>query len=143
MDVPVETCKVEGMEILVFYFETSPHDRETLSGHYYSGYQEIQLVYTKDHPFVNPSTFRFLFLRPITSTEPRFEADGEVLVFTIRGEFMNIGFVHDAQPDMCIGGVKGADLLTIRSFEGEDDRTETFAIRHSKGILVPHYMECS
>lgn len=143
MDVPIYSCKVEGMEIHVFKFETSPHDRETLSSRYYCGYQEVQLVYTKENAFVNPSTYRFLFLRPLISTEPWFETDGDVLVFTVSGEVMRIGFVHDAQLDFCVDGITGADILTISSTEADDDRTETFVVKHNKGILVPHYMECS
>ncbi len=143
MDVPIYSFKLQGMEIHVFKYEASPHDRETLSSRYYSGYQEVQLVYTKEHLFVNPETFRFLFLRPLTSTDPRFEPDGDVYVFTVSGEMMNIKFVHDAQYNMRISGVSGADLLTIRSIGGEDERTERFVVQHGKGILVPRDMECS
>lgn len=143
MEVPVYSYKSEGMEIRVFKYENSPHDREVLSDRYYSGYEEVQIIYTKDHVLINPATYRFLFLRPLTSVEPRFEMDGDVSVFTVTADVMHIGFVHDVQYSLPVGGVLGADIITINSTECDHIRTETLVIRHSKGIIVPHNMECS
>jgi hypothetical protein len=143
MNVPVTTSKLNGMELHTFKYDTSPHDREELSSRYYSGYLEARLVYTKEHVFVNPSTYRFLLLRPLVARQLEFKVDNDVFIYTISGAEESIRFIHETQHDSIVDGFLGCDLLCIITQErGQPERTETFVIRHSKGILVPNHMKC-